>query len=239
MRFTAAICVLASLWAASNAYLDAAGRELLAKEHGQTVYADADRRISELAAEAASLRSMAEAESKRKGCGQNCRDLAGKAADAAQRLDNARKARAALSPVEASGLAAMVAMVAGGDAEKVARWLGAVKAALFILLVEALVWLAVPAMTLLGSAFRRRRPDVVDLEPIAEARPVAVRGGPPVKSLPARGTRAYYEARLAREHPRLALAVERGELSVFAAAVAAGMRKPPKDRPLLLSHQPA
>jgi hypothetical protein len=35
IRLTAAVCVLASLWAASNAYLDAAGRELLAKEQGR------------------------------------------------------------------------------------------------------------------------------------------------------------------------------------------------------------
>jgi hypothetical protein len=144
MRLTAVICVLASLWAASNAYLDAASRELLMKEHGQTVYADADRQIAELAAEAASLRDLAAKEGARRDCKQNCRALTTQAAEAAQRLEDAREKRAALQPVEASGLAAMVAMAAGANAEKVARGLGAVKAGLFILLVEALVWLCRP-----------------------------------------------------------------------------------------------
>ena len=240
MRLTALVCVIASIWAASNAYLDAAGRELLAKEHGGTVYADADRSIVELAAEAASLRSMAEKEAGRKGCGQNCRDLAAKATDAAQRLQSARAKRAELKPVEASGLASMAALVAGSDAEKIARWLGAVKAALFIVLIEALVWLSVPAMTLLGAVFRRRRPaEVIDLEPIAEAHPAPARIATPAKAMPSRGTAAYYRMRLDRDFPQLARAVDRGELSVFAASVTAGLRRPAKGKQLLLTHHAA
>jgi hypothetical protein len=229
MRATALVCVLASLWAASNAYLDAAGRELLAKEHGQTVYADADRRISELEAEAASLRDLAEKEGVRGGCKINCQTIINKAENSAQRLHEARQARAALSPVEASGLTAMVAMIAGGNAGKIARWLGAVKAALFILLVEALVWLAVPAMRLLSAAFRRRCSDVITFEPIPEVNPT------PAKITARAGTAAYYHQRLNRDFPQLAQAVDRGELSVFAASVQAGLRKPPRERLLLLT----
>jgi hypothetical protein len=45
------------------------------------------------------------------------------------------------------------------------------------------------------------------------------------------GTAAYYRQRLERDHPRLARAVDRGELSVFAACLRAGLRKPPQKRP--------
>jgi hypothetical protein len=238
MRATALVCVLASLWAASNAYLDAAGRELLAREHAGTIYVDADRRTSELAAESASLRHLATKEGARGGCKANCQAIIEKGEEAAQRLQKAREARAALSPVEASGLAAMVAMAAGGEAEKIARWLAAVKAGLFILLVEALVWLSVPAMGLLGAACRRRRAvDVVGAEPIM-TRP-AVRVAAPARAIPVRGTAAYYRQRLRDEHPRLAAAVDRGELSVYAASVMAGFRKPPKEQRLLLEHRVA
>jgi hypothetical protein len=85
--------------------------------------------------------------------------------------------------------------------------------------VESLVWLSVPAVALLGAAFRRRRADVVDLEPM-----------PPVKALPRisakPGSAEYYRQRLARDFPHLASAVKRGEMSVFGASVAAGLRKP-------------
>jgi hypothetical protein len=202
MRATALVCVLASLWAASNAYLDAAGRELLAKEHAGTIYVDADRRISELAAEAASLRDLATKEGARGGCKANCQAIIDKGEEAAQRLQKAREARASVSLVEASGLATLVAMVAGGEAEKIARWLAAVKAGLFILLVEALVWLSVPAMGLLGAGCRQRRGvDVVEADPIM-IRP-AVRVAAPARAIPARGTAAYYRQRLRDEHPRL------------------------------------
>jgi hypothetical protein len=44
------------------------------------------------------------------------------------------------------------------------------------------------------------------------------------------GTRAYYLARLECEAPGLARRVRNGELSCFAASVAAGLRKAPKAR---------
>jgi hypothetical protein len=220
MRITAAFCVLVSLWSATNVYLDAAGCELLAKEHGATIYADADHHITELAEEAASLRFLAAKEGARGGCKQNCLALTSQAAEAAQRLQEARTRREGLHPVEASGFAAMAAMTYGGDPEKIARTLGAVKASLFIALVEILVWLAVPAMTLLGAAFHRRRRDVVDLQPI------------PARITAKSGSAAYYRQRLERDHPELARAVERGQLSTFAASVHAGLRKPAKGQAL-------
>lgn len=44
------------------------------------------------------------------------------------------------------------------------------------------------------------------------------------------GTAAYYRKRLERDYASLARAVDRGELSVFAACLRAGLRKPPQKR---------
>ena len=48
MRITAAICVAVSLWSAMSVYFDAAGSDLLAKQHGATVYAERAKQIAEL-----------------------------------------------------------------------------------------------------------------------------------------------------------------------------------------------
>lgn len=62
MKATAAICVAVSLWSAVNVYLDGAGRDLLARQHRQSVYADAQKQLAELEADAASLRALTAAE---------------------------------------------------------------------------------------------------------------------------------------------------------------------------------
>jgi hypothetical protein len=156
LRITALVCVLASLWAASNAYLDAAGRDLLAKEHGAQTYAANGRQVAELEAEVASLRDLAAEEGARGGCKQACRTLLVQADDAAKRLQNARTVQASSKPVEVSGLA--VAMARGGSAERIAHGVGVIKALIFLVLLEALVWLSVPAMMLLASALKKAEP---------------------------------------------------------------------------------
>jgi hypothetical protein len=230
MRITAAICVAVSIWSAVNVYLDGAGRELLAAEHGQATYADAGKRIAELEAEAASLRDLAAREGARGGCKQNCRALTQQAAESAQRLQEARTQRAVLQPVEASGMAATIAMAFGARQDGVARGLGTVKAVLFLLLIEVLVWLAVPAMGLLGQSTARRQANVIDLQPISETPTIAAT---PVTAAKA-GTKAYFLERLQREFPALAQRVGNGEMSVFAASVEAGLRKAPKAKLLAL-----
>ena len=55
MRITAAICVAVSLWSAANVYFDAAGGDLLAKQHGATVYAERAKRIAEMEKSVADL----------------------------------------------------------------------------------------------------------------------------------------------------------------------------------------
>ena len=220
MRATAAICVAVSLWSAVNVYLDGAGRDLLVKQHGAMVYAEAEKQIAELEREAASLRSLAAAEAGKGGCRQNCRALTEQASRAATELGKARAARAELRPVEISGLATMVALAWGGKPEGVARGIAAIKALLFLALIEILVWLSVPAMALLLQAPRAAD----NIEGVATpAAPLAKTSSRDAK--PASGTRAYYLARLDRDYPALARLVNNGELSVHAASIKAGIRK--------------
>lgn len=215
MRATAAICIAVSLWSASNVYLDGAGRDLLAKQHAAIIYAEAEKQIAELGSEVASLRSLAAAEAGKGGCRQNCRALREQASQAALELSKARLARTDMRPAEISGLAATVAIALSKKLEDIARAIAAVKALLFLALTELLVWLSIPAMVLLGQT-----PHPADTRKM-----IATPMSPVAK--PARGTKAYYLARLNQDHPALAKLVHRGELSVHAASIKAGLRKAP------------
>jgi hypothetical protein len=218
MRTTATVCVLVSLWCAVNYYCDHHGRDLLAKQHGQTVYADTKKQIAELETLVTRYDEQAATEAK-SGKGPNWRLLTAKASDARQRLLDARAARAETKPVEVSGLATMIAMASGAQPNGIARGIGAVKAAMFLVLLEALVWLSVPAMTLLSQAARR--------EAVAKAAaPVAKPVQTPAKRAAA-GTRQYYLQRLETEYPALAKQVHDGAMSCHKACVEAGIRKAP------------
>lgn len=152
MRSTAIVCVLVSLFCATNYYADRHGRHLIEAQHGEAVYADKAKAISELEAKVSSLDALVTAEAANGGCGPNCRALMQQASEARKSLQNARKARSQAKPVEASGLAVMISMSAGTKVEGTARGLGAVNAVLFLALLEALVWLSVPAMRALNMA---------------------------------------------------------------------------------------
>lgn len=223
LKLTAAICVAVSLWSAVNVYMDGAGAALLAREHGAQSYVDKAKAIAELEAEAARLDAQAAEEARHGGCGPNCRALNEQASQARQRLSEARERRANAKPVEISGLAAMIAMASGASQDGIARGIGAVKAALFLMLIEALVWLSVPAMALLNRPWTREfAPEPVAIEVLEPAKPLQS-----LAKAPAAGTKAYYLARLQRECPGLASQVESGALSVYAASIKAGLRKPP------------
>jgi hypothetical protein len=226
MKATAAICVAVSLWSAVNVYLDGAGAAILAKQHASEAYTDKAKAIAELEAEATRLSALAAQEAKNRGCGPNCRALNEQASAARQRLQEARSAKAEAKPVEISGLAAIIAMASGAGQDGIARGIGAVKALLFLVLIEVLVWLSVPAMALLSQArIRDVAVELVAIEPVEIAKPVAK----PVMAIAkpaASGTKSYYLARLERDHPVIAKRVHGGELSVYRGSVEAGIRKP-------------
>ena len=246
MRITAVICVTVSLWSAVNVYLDGAGAAILAKHHASETYADKAKAIAELEAEAARLSSLAAEEGKRKGCGPSCRALNESASAARQRPQEARTAKAEAKPVEISGLAAMIVMASGANTDGIARGIGAVKAMLFLTLIEVLVWLSVPAMALLSQArIREVADDIIAIEaaelstPVASvvydvANPVHAVNSDVETPSPARFTSAftssssrYYVGRLERDYPAIAKRVAAGEISIYKACIEAGIRKAP------------
>jgi hypothetical protein len=229
MKITAAVCVAVSLWSAVNVYMDGAGQAILAKQHGQDAYATQAKAIAEREGEVARLTALAAHEGAKGGCGKNCRAINEQIDTARQRLADARASHAEAKPVEASGLASMIAMLSGVKADEVARGIGAVKAALFLLLIEALVWLSVPATALLKEASKsRENPKCEEAATPAEAPATAMEVIANAAGMPAKaGTKAYYMQRLEREHPQLAKKIASGEMSVYAASIAAGLRKAP------------
>jgi hypothetical protein len=121
MKITAAVCVAVSLWSAVNVYLDGAGSAFLAKSQGAEAYEAQAKAITELEAEMARLTALAAAEVKNKGCGKNCKAVNDQAAAVRQQLAEARTARANAKPVEVSGLAGLIAMASGANADGIAR----------------------------------------------------------------------------------------------------------------------
>jgi hypothetical protein len=74
----------------------------------------------------------------------------------------------------------------------------------------------------------RRREDKIATEPAAKTLPaVAKLKAGAVATTPKRGSAAYYQARLQRDHPALAQRVVAGEISVYKASIEAGLRKAP------------
>ena len=114
----------------------------------------------------------------------------------------------------------------GASADGIARGIGAVKAALFLLLIEVLVWLSMPAMALLKDAsgeIAAEQNAILVTEPATPMQIIAKAAAIPAKT----GTKVYYLHRLEREHPAFAAKIASGEMSVYAASIAAGLRKAP------------
>ena len=225
MKITAAICVAVSLWSAVNVYMDGAGRAFLAKQHSQEAYETQAKAIEEGEGEVARLTALAAEEAAKGGCGKNCRAINGQIETARRRLAEARESRAGAKPV--SGLASVIAMMSGVKANEIARGIGAVKGGLFLMLIEALVWLSVPATALLKDASKSR--EHLNIATPAETPASAMQTLAKAEAMPPKaGTKAYYYLqRLQRERPALAARIANGEISVYAASIAAGLRKAP------------
>jgi hypothetical protein len=80
-----------------------------------------------------------------------------------------------------------------------------------------------------GLAPRRREDEIATepaAKPVANMLPAAAKADA-VATAPKRGSAAYYQARLQRDHPALAQRVVAGEISVYKASIKAGLRKAP------------
>jgi hypothetical protein len=202
-----AICYLA----------DANGGKVLKAEHAATVQADNGKRIAELELKLATAQQLADDEADRGGCGPNCLALRDSAAEASQRLEDARHTRAAADATAMPGSAALAANLAGTSENSAARSIAIAKSVAALAVMELLAHLAGAAAALIGMAMRKRdvAPAVAKLKADALATPAK------------RGTREYYLARLRRDFPAIASQIDAGELSVYAGCVAAGIRKRP------------
>jgi len=191
---------------------------------GNAARAETSNRATRLAEEAyAAAKRSVEAECAKRG--PKCRDLEEKA-------DEARKALAIAKPVQA------------GDpgAERLAALLGVdeAKVRLYVPLLLPL-GLELGGFIFLAFGLAPRRREEAIVAPTIAAEPIAMADDPvpteiatPMQTIaiaaakaPAAGTKAYYLQRLQREHPAIAVKIASGEMSVYAASIAAGLRKAP------------
>lgn len=205
-----------------------ARRELQAIDEGLTMKA--------LQALADAKKAAANREAERGGCGQNCEALQAEHAALIARLGKAQRrdelqakldqanATIAATPEKANGPSDHLATLTGGDKVMIASIFSIVISIAQLVILELLAAFSGDAGATIRnaiSAMRRNRPakrmqrDATAVQP--DATPA-----------PKRATKAYYEERLAREFPQFAEKVQRGEMSVFAACVATGLRKAPK-----------
>lgn len=201
-RLTALVCVAVSIWCASNAYLDGDGARFADKQHGADQYAAAQADVARIEKEVADLDAQAARETKNGGCGKQCKYLGSLAEQRRHELAEAKQVLKNAKPVVTSGYEKLKAAITAG---------------LFLLLIECLVWLSVPAMMLLRqeqSTEQKKTSPVVE-KLIADAQ----------TAKPKAGTKGYYLARLEKEFPALAAKVKDGELGVYKAAIEAGYRK--------------
>ena len=133
-RLVAIVCIATSVFCAVTAFNTAADRMLAGKHHGADQYAAAKANVSKLETRAANLDAQAAAEAQRGGCGSKCQYLGTRADQARQALTEARQNLKVARPVELTGN------------EKLTSRINSV---LFLVLIEALVWMSVPAMQLL------------------------------------------------------------------------------------------
>lgn len=152
MRLAAIAAAVVSIWCAANYFADTEGARLLAARHGETVYADQARQIAELEARLAAAQAAAEDERKSGGCGRRCKAHLDHARLISAELSAARARRAQMHPVEASGLAAMLAAATGWPKQRLSRLIVTTRALAALLLVELLAHLGGAAAKMLGAA---------------------------------------------------------------------------------------
>ena len=136
-RLVAVVCVIVSIWCASNAYLSGASQNIAGKQHGADQYASAQGVVTEAKARVEALDAKATAEAANGGCGKICKSYQDAADKARQTLTQARTALEHAKPVAVDQNAQYKALVTAG---------------MFLFLIEALVWLSVPAMSALRLA---------------------------------------------------------------------------------------
>jgi hypothetical protein len=213
------VAAIVSVICASLYLADQFGENIATKGNAATITANTDQQIEDLRASIATAREMATDEAKRGGCGPKCQTLNDRATGLETALSDALRQRQSVKAADVTDGKAIVIAGAFGIGEAATSH-GTSLTLIFaaLLISELCAHLAGAAAAMIAQAMQRREPVAKPVEAVAKvaAKPTAV------------GTAAYYLARLERDHPKLAIEVRNGSLSVFRASVAAGLRKAPK-----------
>jgi hypothetical protein len=133
-RAVAVVCVVTSLFCAVTAFNGGADKQMAGKQHDAGQYLAAQASVTRIEAEITKLDAQAADEAKRGGCGKQCKFLAERSDKARQALTQAKETLKAAKPVAISENAFLVSRISS---------------VLFLVLIEALVWMSVPAMQLM------------------------------------------------------------------------------------------
>ena len=220
------VASMVSALCAANILATFMGDRLNGASHEAQAAAQAQQQVTEIEKSIANAQAAAEDERKNKnspGCGKNCQALLTRVDALRAELATARSQAAAKPAPKSNGLSDMLADAAGADRQKAAAMFVVVMLVAALLVGELFSQLAHYGAGLIHAAATaqpvRPKPQPKPAEPQPEA----------VKVKP--GSAAYYRDRLARERPDLAERVRLGALSINAAAIEAGLRKPKAKRP--------
>jgi hypothetical protein len=162
MRLVAVVCVATSLYCVLMAFNGAADKNLVVQQHAATQYALAKSDVAKLETRVAFLDDQVAKEAKNKGCGNVCKAFKEQATSARAELVTARNHLTTATPVAVSGNELLQSRITS---------------ILFLVLIESLVWMSVPAMQLISQAMSAPvsttvAPSVVTEKPKKTPKPV-------------------------------------------------------------------
>jgi hypothetical protein len=223
-----AVAAIVSVICAGLYLADQFGENIAAKENAATITANTDQQIEDLRASIATARKMADDEAGRGGCGPKCQAHNDRVEKLETALSDALRQRQSVKASDVTdGKAIVLAGALGTGEAATSRGTSLTLIFAALLIGELCAHLAGAAAAMIGQAMQRREPVAKPIQTVAKSAETVAK----VATKPAAvGTAAYYLARLDREYPELATKVRNGNLSVFRARVAAGLRKEPKGR---------
>lgn len=175
MKAVALVCVAASLFCAVTAFLSGADQHRAEKQAAADHYAAIQADVVKADDRVRSLDTQVVDEGKNKGCKSICQALQREAAQARTELAAAKAKAETVHPVA----------VSSGETLETR-----IKAFLLLLIVESTVWLSIPAMTCLRSAFTGPKPTVRKKRTTAKPKKIKVADKTNVIELAPRLTKA-------------------------------------------------
>ena len=212
---------------------DQFGQDIAGKENAAAISVNLDLRIDDLRMSAKKMRADAFAEGQRGGCGDNCKALHPKADDLDKQLSETLARREGIGSEKVDGKASVLAGIIGTDESDTSRGIAIMLIIATLLISELVTHASGSAAAMIGTAMAPQK--VANVSAPLTVREKSAKAVAKLKADVAKPTktvanRDYYIARLEREFPEYAKRVANGELSVYAACVAAGLRKAPNKK---------